>query len=319
MVFSVKYRDSSGAVCEKAVDAANRADCFAKCKALGIVPFGVEAGKVAKKSASVSGSAGSRKYKFLLLVASLVAVGVAVWMMLQNETPTEEAKPKKTRSAGLAAEVTPAKAKEPVAEPVKEAPPPEPKRESLRDPGLSDERRQEMYEKKIAEAPLPEESTNRLFRTALEQVMGWVFTTQLGDMPPPLPPIPDYDLVHLEEILNQKTTIHETDTDRQAHEKDTVDYVKKELKAFIDKGGDPEDFLKFYHDELKSAYEERSMAQQQVMKIIQEDPAVAIEYMKEVNESLAGKGIKGVVLPERTLKRMGINPEAFKSEGENKQ
>ena len=41
MVFSVKYRDSSGAVCEKAVEAANRADCFAKCKVQGIVPIGV--------------------------------------------------------------------------------------------------------------------------------------------------------------------------------------------------------------------------------------------------------------------------------------
>ena len=33
-----------------------------------------------------------------------------------------------------------------------------------------------------------------------------MFTTQLGDMPPPLPPIPDNDLVHLEEILNLKNT-----------------------------------------------------------------------------------------------------------------
>ena len=319
MVFSVKYRDSSGAVCEKAVEAANRADCFAKCKEQGIVPMAVEAGAAAKKPAPASGSAASGKCRLVLLAAALAAIGAAVWMMLPNEAPTETAKPEKAKSAGLAAEVTPAKAPEPVAEPVKDETPPSPKRESLRDPGLSDERRQEMYEKKLAEAPLPEESTNRLFRTALEQVMGWVFTTQLGDMPPPLPPIPDYDLVHLEEILNQKTTIRDTDTDRQAHEKDIVDYVKKELKAFIDKGGDPEDFLKFYHDELKSAYQERSMAQQQVMKIIQEDPAVAVEYLKEVNESLAGKGIKGVVLPERTLKRMGINPEVFKSEGENKQ
>jgi hypothetical protein len=58
------------------------------------------------------------------------------------------------------------------------------------------------------------------------------------------------------------------------------------------------------------------MAQQQVMKIMQEDPAVAMEYMKEVNESLAGKGIKGVVLPERTLLRMGIDPKALKGDKE---
>ncbi|MBQ9739916.1 MAG: hypothetical protein IJV91_03145 [Kiritimatiellae bacterium] len=321
MTFTVKYRAKNGSFAEETVEAANRSDCFAQCKSRGIVPMSVRKGNGKVKSGGVGSDGANSKLqtsnsKLLLLVAGLAIVGAIAWLMLTKEVPQEKVEIKKERRTGLAKEVTPAKAAEPMSEPIKEGPPPAPKKISLRDPNLSEEQRTELYEKRLAETPLPPESTNRLFRTALEQVMGWVFTTELGDMPPPLPPIPDYDLVHLEEILNQKTTIHETDTDKQANEKDTVDYVKKELKKFIDKGGDPEDFLKYYHDELNSAYQERSMAQQQVMKIMQEDPAVAMEYMKEVNESLAGKGIKGVVLPERTLLRMGIDPKSLKGDKE---
>jgi type II secretory pathway component PulF len=85
MVFSVKYRDYSGAVCEKAVEAANRADCFAKCKAQGIVPIAVESGSaVAKKGGYDHGSAAGSKpkapnAKLVLLVGTLVAIGAVVW------------------------------------------------------------------------------------------------------------------------------------------------------------------------------------------------------------------------------------------------
>ena len=44
MTFTVKYRTSNGSIAEKDVEAANRADCFAKCKAQGIVPIGVSDG-----------------------------------------------------------------------------------------------------------------------------------------------------------------------------------------------------------------------------------------------------------------------------------
>ena len=354
MTFTVTYRGADGAMSDERVEAANRAECFAQCRARGIAPLSVKEGDSAsrrgaetrrgetdgngmfsrrghkdnggkngraaasaKAMAAKERAGGRGRVVACVLSAALVAlIGGGVWWWMNGSTGTENPEPTQAprRTGALAKEVKPAKAAEPLPEPVATGSEPVPKRESLRDPGLSAEKQEEMYEKKLVETPIAEASTNRLFRTALEQVMGWVFTTQLGDMPPPLPPIPDYDLVHLEEILNLKNTVQDTDTDRQANEKDIVDYVKKELKKFIDKGGDPEDFLKYYHDELKSAYAERSMAQERVMKIMQEDPAVAMEYMKEVNESLAAKGIKGVVLPERTLMRMGIDPKLLKGD-----
>ena len=77
MVFSVKYRDSSGAVCEKAVEAASRADCFAKCKAQGILPVGVEL-DTGKKKRGKSANPKRRNPKAILTVAALVAAGMAV-------------------------------------------------------------------------------------------------------------------------------------------------------------------------------------------------------------------------------------------------
>ena len=105
MVFSVKYRDSSGAVCEKAVEAANRTDCFAKCKAQGIVPIAVESDSaVAKKSGKGSAFATGSKPKpldmrFVLVAVALVAAGAVVWLLPSGKTAVgkEDTLPELTR------------------------------------------------------------------------------------------------------------------------------------------------------------------------------------------------------------------------------
>lgn len=111
MVFSVKYRDSSGAVCEKAVEAANRADCFAKCKAQGIVPVGVEA-DIGKKKRGKSANPKRRNPKAILAVAALVAAGVAVLLWIggkdTNKTETVAVKKAPKPAAKQPEEVRPA-------------------------------------------------------------------------------------------------------------------------------------------------------------------------------------------------------------------
>ena len=322
MTFTVTYRGAKGAPVTEAVEAADRADCLAQLKKRGIAPTSVKEGSAKQDKKAVGDRAkptGRNGVAYVLLAACIIlAVLGGIWLFGQGKEPPPQDGEVVRKHSALAKEVTPAKAAKPQAEPEPEPAaantPVTPRSESLRDPSLSSEKQEELYVKKLEETPIPEASTNRLFRTALEQVMGWVFSTKLGDMPPPLPPLPDYDLVHLEEILNLRNTVNDTDTDRQANEKEIVDYVKEELKKFIAKGGAPEDFLKYYHDELKSAYAERSMAQERVINIMQEDPAAAMEYMKEANKALAAKGIKGVVLPERTLMRMGIDPKLLKGD-----
>ena len=104
-----------------------------------------------------------------MAAVALTLIGAAVWFMLREEAPSQErVEAEKPQRSGLAQEAIPAKAPDPIAVPAAETAPPAPKPESLRDPGLSDERHEELYVRKLMETPIPEESTNRLFRTALE-------------------------------------------------------------------------------------------------------------------------------------------------------
>ena len=90
MVFSVKYRDTSGAMCEKSVEAANRADCFAKCKAHGILPIEVKSGT----TRNITNAQSSFGYLNLKLVFSGVTLilaisGVLVLALMTKKTPQQ--------------------------------------------------------------------------------------------------------------------------------------------------------------------------------------------------------------------------------------
>lgn len=235
--------------------------------------------------------------------AAVVVIAAVCFFIFsgEEEKPAPKVEKKKPR---VVEEAKPAPA--PLVKPKveKKPEPKKPKSMSWRDRSLTPEQREAAYEKHLEEMPLPKASTNRLFRSSLEQVMGWVFTTELGDQPPPLPRIPDFDYVHLQEILELKNDVNKTDSERSADTKRIVDFAKKELKEYVEKGGDPQEFLAYYHDELKSAYMERQMAQKEVMNILQTEPELADDYIKKVNEALTKKGIKGVVIPERVRLRI---------------
>ena len=76
MVFSVKYRDNSGALCEKSVEAANRSECFARCKAQGIVPMSVGTGAKRKEVQAKGFSFGVKGVVLGLIVTSVIGMGI---------------------------------------------------------------------------------------------------------------------------------------------------------------------------------------------------------------------------------------------------
>jgi hypothetical protein len=49
------------------------------------------------------------------------------------------------------------------------------------------------------------------------------------------------------------------------------------------------------------------MMQTAVVKIAQEDPIVAKEYLEEVNASLRDKGIKEIHVPRKIAERLGLS------------
>lgn len=151
-----------------------------------------------------------------------------------------------------------------------------------------------------------EPASNRVYATGTEQVLDWVFTTELGDLPPILPSIPMYEEAHLVEILVNKNKTLETDDERTANGKQMVDLAKKELIKYISAGGDVHGFLRYYHDQLRQAHMQRQEAQQSLFRLVREEPELAREYLDAVNARLDEKGIKHVKIPPKLAERYGI-------------
>lgn len=164
---------------------------------------------------------------------------------------------------------------------------------------------EEMKKRPIRDEP----SSNRIFRTGLEQVMDWVFSCEVGAPPPLLPQMSLFDRAHLAEILIMDNPIKETDSERAKMAKENVQLAKKEFINFIKEGGDPDDFLPYYHGQLVAAHQEWTLARQTAIETLKNDPDIAQEYVKRINERLAEKGIKPVQLPPKLLERYGLNPE----------
>lgn len=150
-------------------------------------------------------------------------------------------------------------------------------------------------------------STNRPFATGTEQVMSWIFTTRLGNMPPPLPRISIRDEAHMAEILLADNPVIEGDSDKVKDAKEMVELAKKECIEFVKKGGDVTEFLEYYRGELMQAHQEWQSSQKSVMQVIREEPEIAGDYIKEVNARLAEKGIKPVNVPPKFRQELGLD------------
>ena len=307
--YVITTRNSRGSLEERVYHAESRADLFNQLSKDGVSAVRIDKRDRNFKSRTSKSSNGASAVKFSYIAASLgalVIIGAIVFFALSKEMPVETATEIQKKTVKVTevkpVKVTPKNIEQPKV--VDKAPDPKIKPAPWRNKNLTEEQREEAYVKTLSEKEIPKASTNRLFRTGLEQVMSWVFTTEVGDMPPPLPNISDFDIVHLQEILEIKNNVSDNDTDKQAEAKETVDFAKKELKKYLEKGGDPQEFLAYYHDQLKSAYQERKLAQEEVIKVLRTEPDLADDYLKKVNDQLSQRGIKGVVIPERLRLRI---------------
>ena len=311
--FNVTFRGKEGKQDVIQIAAEDRNGVFAELAKRGISAIRVEeaSGKAKPRKPAPVSKSSSGVFKGIVAGAIVIIAGLAALVVMRPSVQNEEHAEQAKKPKGSITEVAPSAPSPVRTEQAEEKPKPEPKELTLRQQmmGLSEDEKHEILEKKLAETPIPKESTNRTFRTGLEQVMGWVFTTEVGDAPPPLPNLSNFDLVHIEEILNMTNPVRDTDSDKAADAKETVDFVKKELKKYLEKGGDPQEFLAFYHSELKQAYQERQMVQQQAMQILKEEPELVFDFLEKANEGLAAKGIKKAAIPKRVLLRYGLSDE----------
>lgn len=176
---------------------------------------------------------------------------------------------------------------------------------------MSAEEKIEYLRERIRNMPIPETPTNRLYATGIEQAMDWIFSCKVGDPPPLLPPMSLFDQMHLAEILIMDNPIRETDSDKAVESKEMMKIAKKEFMKFIKDGGNPDEFLPYYHGQLVAAHDEYAMARQSVVEVIRNEPDIAIDYIKKVNARLSEKGIKNVNVPKKMLDAFGIDSEDF--------
>lgn len=177
--------------------------------------------------------------------------------------------------------------------------------ERLKD--MTPEERMRHLLEKAAEKPMDlTPPPDRLFATASEQVLSWIFTTELGAVPPPLPRIPIRDEAHMAEILTAPNPIFDGDGEKAREAKLTVELAKKELLKHIGEGGTVHTFLEYYRGELMRAHNEWMECQKSVLKVLAEEPDIAADYIREVNERLSVKGIRPVNLPPQIKNELGI-------------
>lgn len=253
-------------------------------------------------------------FQLWLMVGVAAIIGVALsWLFLHSDADVEDPVKESMQQKRIKTVLPAPKSSTPV----------EAKKETK---GQSDEdaertRRREMFSKMTADekieylrkqiknAPIPETPTNRLYATSLEQVMDWIFTCEVGNPPPLLPTMSLFDQMHLAEILIRDNPILDSDSEKAAESKEMMKIAKKEFMDFLKKGGNPDDFLPYYHGQLVAAHEEYKMARQSIVEIIRNDPDIAVDYIKKVNERLSEKGIKNVKIPKKMLDAFGIESD----------
>ena len=151
-------------------------------------------------------------------------------------------------------------------------------------------------------------TTNRPFRTGIELSMARIFMTRVGDPPPPLHTtfLPIQDEAHLAEILVANNPVIDGDSDEVKEAKATVEMVKKEMASYIKAGGNPEDFMSYYHDKLRVAFEERRESIKEVARIALQEPEIAQSFYESVNKRLKDKGIRPLEFTDRQKEKLGL-------------
>lgn len=67
--------------------------------------------------------------------------------------------------------------------------------------------------------------------------------------------------------------------------------TKKEMIAYIKQGGDPDEFMAYYHAKLLKDFEYRNEARRVAQETYEEDPALGREFVRKLNEQLGAEGI----------------------------
>ena len=336
MTFTVKYRTGNGSIAEKAVEAANRADCFAKCKAQGIVPVAVESGSaVAKKGGHGTGSAAGSNpkalnTKFLLLVGTLVTIGAAIWFWPKGsdagkaeKAPVQKVE-RTTAPIKLAKEVSPTtNATKTAKKPVKKAE--KPKFEKK--PGHL-----QLPDGKVLTFPPPKEgekrlvhayghtyecdhlgnfrdiTPRRLFHTAFEANFLGLAVEGGAFIPAFLTGLDEGDV---KKMLLKKYEHIGDETEEEMAKLKAYDDMRCAALEYMEQGGKFDDFVNEFAQYEKQQRQSRALGLGEVMKLVKQGKmAEAKEMAEAANLLMEQKGFKPIRLPAHVQKAFDELPAA---------
>ena len=314
MVWSVTYRGSDGKQKSLDIEAGSRSEVFDELMNRGITAIRIAESEPNTGRSRVRPLTPKRTHAYVIVAGLLAAIFVVCIFFAPHgtEKPAQETteRPTKRITTETRTTVAPAPSRRPeVNQPKNDEATERKRRQEMFSRMTPDEKLDYLYERAKA-TPLPSEpSSNRIFRTSTEQVMDWIFTCEVGSPPPLLPPMSIFDQAHLAEILISDNPIREDDSDRAKEAKSTMKLAKAEFIKFIREGGNPDDFLPYYHGQLVHAHDQWKEARNAIVEMVKTQPDIAFEFANRVNEELQGKGIKTVTIPPKMLEAFGIQPE----------
>ena len=308
--WTVYYRDKNGSKASVVIEAEDRSGVFAELKKRGISAISVTEGASNKKPRKVAKNSASSKGRGLIAAAIVVLVaGVAAWFMWPEEKKVVEEKKVEVKKQ-IKAE--PKK----IVKRVHDEELKKPEKKTVEKRNKHEEymsRQRAAMAKKLGRKKEHAIVTNNLcsagksvYKNATEQIMLQVFGTELGDMPEPLPVIPQRDKKRLVEILMNKAPVTEKDSEEVALDKEILAEAKSALAQFIKEGGEVDEFFSYYHRQLESAYRRRVDARRLVVETARSgEVELAKEALLKYNEKLQADGIKPITLPEAVFKQKG--------------
>lgn len=313
--FTVKYRQPNGAITEAEFEAADKSALFKLLAEKKISAINIQPGRLSKKSGSRSAAKRATHSSSTGLVHGIIAgifvviIAVVVLCVIHSEPSVNEEK--NDRKSKVVKDVAPKMIPKPQAVEekvvVKRKPTPE-EQKKLRPGDEGFDPAAHPFVLVYTNKP-SEEVGSPIARNGVEQVLYWIFSTPIGDAPLMCPDIPVSELADIEKILDKGSDFHYEDDEAAREGKQIIDLAKKELKHFIENGGEPQEFFKYYHHQLIAYHEQFMDAQSAVLKLAKEDPLLAADYYRKVNEKLAKQGIKQIKLSNKMKERLGITEE----------
>ena len=330
MLFTVTYREKDGAKAEVEIEAANRSECFAQCKARGIAPLGAREGRSGKragspKSATPRGigapAALSNRRGLYLAVAVLLAavIGGGAWWWLGRDgsrpspvKPSPAEKPKaasrsETRPSRPRVAPTPATTNAPMSA-TTNAPLARKTQETYIDergieryPGGMRVRRPAARTVQIEIDPL-----HRFKHTSEAQIAGLLEVKPgsmiVGDMKYSYRFVEDF-----KESLKEPIEILDSDSEYDKQLKLDVIETKKQLKAAMDRGEDIAQIMTDTRNELRKLGQYRDELKKELQKIHREGEYTDQEvedFTAAANKLLADKGCRPIKMPTLLMRYM---------------